>query len=316
MTARSRRWTGDQIADQTGRVAVVTGANSGVGYETAKALAARGAAVVVASRSERRGTLAVGELRRSLPGVKIELMRLDLASLDSVRAFADRFTARYDRLDILINNAGIMNPPTRQETDDGFELQFGTNHLGHFALTLLLLRRLTDTDRSRIVNVASYVQNYGTLDLDDPQWTARHYRGMGAYAASKIANMLFTLELQRRLEASAVTTAAVAAHPGWTGTNLQRTSRFIMMVNPLFAMKPWQGALPILYAAVSGDVEPGGYYGPDGLATLWGYPVPNGPAKASRDAGAARRLWDLSEHLTDVRWSLREAGEGTERPGA
>jgi len=316
---KRKRWTGAWIGDQTGRVAIVTGANSGIGYETAEALANRGATVVVASRSEPRGTGAVEALLISLPGARVEFTHLDLASLDSVRSFAEAFGSRFDRLDLLINNAGIMNPPTRQETADGFELQFGTNHLGHFALTLLLLNRLVDTEGSRIVNVASYVQNYGRLDLDDPQWTARPYRGMGAYAASKIANMLFTLELQRRLEQSDVSTCAVAAHPGWTGTNLQRTSRFIMMVNPVLAMRPWKGALPVLYAAVSEEIEPGGYYGPDGFATLWGYPVPNEPARASRDVEAARRLWDLSEDLTGVRWNLPEtdaAGAGTGEPGA
>jgi NAD(P)-dependent dehydrogenase (short-subunit alcohol dehydrogenase family) len=206
-----------------------------------------------------------------------------------------------------------MNPPTRQETEDGFELQFGTNHLGHFTVTLLLMDRLIATPGSRVVNVSSSAQNFGELDLADPHWHERPYKGMGAYAASKIANMLFTLELQRRFEEAGVSTIAVSAHPGWTGTNLQATSPLFRALNPLFSMKPWQGALPTLYAAVAEEVQASAYYGPHGLANMHGYPVPNEPAEASRDERAARRLWALSEELVELRTHDRL---GVDRPFA
>lgn len=293
-----KRWTSENIGDQTGRVAIVTGANSGIGFESAKALAAHGATVVVASRSEKRGDQAVEAVRTQVPGANVELIRLDLANLDSVRAFVETFRSRYERLDLLINNAGVMMPPAREETADGFELQIGTNHLGHFALTLPLLDLLVAAPGSRIVNVSSTAQNFGKLDLDDLQWTRRPFDRMGSYGASKIANMLFTLELQRRFDEAGAAVIATAAHPGWTATNLQATSPFIRALNPVFGMKPWQGALPTLYAAVSEEAVPGGYYGPDGLGTMRGYPTLNKPAKRSKDADAAKRLWSLSEELT------------------
>jgi NAD(P)-dependent dehydrogenase (short-subunit alcohol dehydrogenase family) len=295
------RWTSEDIEDQTGRVAIVTGGNSGIGYETAKALAAKGAAVIVASRNNQRGSKAVHDLRAEIPGAKVELMLLDLASQAAVRGFADAFKARFDLLDLLINNAGVMMPPTRQETEDGFEIQFGTNHLGHFTLTVLLIHLLTATEGSRVVNISSSTQNLGQFDLDDLQWTKRPFRRMGSYGASKIANMLFTLELQRRLSEAGVSTIATAAHPGWTATNLHRTSPLFRTFNPIFGMQPWQGALPSLYAAVAKQAEPGGYYGPDGLANLRGYPAPNKPAPVSNDEVLAARLWKLSEELVEVR---------------
>lgn len=295
-----KRWTTGDIEDQTGRVAIVTGANSGIGFEAAKALALKGATVVVASRSRTRGDQAVAAMREAAPNAAVELMLLDLANLGSVRDFVAAFVDRFDRLDLLLNNAGVMMPRQREETADGFELQFGTNHLGHFALTVRLLELLVATEGSRVVTVSSSAQNFGGLDLDDLQWTERPFHRMASYGASKIANMLFTLELQRRLEEAGASTIAVACHPGWTSTNLQRTSPFMGFFNPLFAMKPWQGALPTLYAAVSPDAVGGGYYGPDGFATWRGYPAPNRPAAASTDAEAAKRLWELSEQLVGL----------------
>ncbi len=308
-----KRWTTADIGDQTGRVAIVTGANSGIGFEAAKALAIKGATVIVASRSEERGSRAVAAIREAAPDATVELMRLDLATLDSVGGFVGLFTDRFDRLDLLVNNAGVMMPPQRQETADGFELQFGTNHLGHFALTVRLLPLLVQTEGSRVINVSSSAQNFGDLDLDDLQWTERSFHRMRSYGASKIANMLFTLELQRRLKEVGASTVAAACHPGWTGTNLQKTSPILRWLNPLFGMKPWQGALPTLYAAVSADVVGGGYYGPDGLGTMRGYPAPNKPAPVSTDARAAKRLWELSESLAGVTTPPLEPGPG--RPG-
>ena len=295
-----QRWTSSDIADQTGRVAIVTGANSGIGYEAAKALAGKGATVIVASRSKERGTQAVEALLGDHPDAKVELIPLDLASLHSVRNFAEAFLAKYDRLDLLINNAGVMMPTEREETADGFELQIGTNHLGHFALTMHLLPLLTSTEGSRVVNVSSSAQNFGKLDLEDLQWTNRAFNRMRSYGASKIANMLFTLELQRRFEEAGVSTIATACHPGWTGTNLQKSSPLFRMLNPIFGMRPWQGALPTLYAAVSKDAVGGGYYGPNGLGTMRGYPAPNKAADASKSTADAARLWEMSESLTGV----------------
>jgi NAD(P)-dependent dehydrogenase (short-subunit alcohol dehydrogenase family) len=295
-----KRWTTTDIDDQTGRVAIVTGANSGIGFEAAKALADKGAQVIVAARSPKRGEKAVAEIRNAVPSAIVKLMLLDLANLDSVNEFAVEFAKRFDRLDLLVNNAGVMMPKVREETADGFELQFGINHLGHFALTLKLLPLLVATKDSRIVNVSSSAQNFGKLDLDDLQWTKRSFHRMGSYGASKIANMLFNLELKRCLEDVGASTIVAACHPGWTSTNLQKTSPLFRFLNPILGMKPWQGALPTLYAAVATDVESGGYYGPDGLGTMRGYPVPNKPADISTDAAAAKQLWALSEKMTGV----------------
>lgn len=295
-----QRWTSKNIGDQSGRVAIVTGANSGIGFEAAKELAVAGATVVVASRSEARGNTAVEQILQAAPNASVELILLDLADLGSVERFSTAFSERHDRLDLLVNNAGVMMPPQRQETADGFELQFGTNHLGHFALTLRLLPLLVKTEGSRVVNVSSSAQNFAKFDLDDLQWTQRSFNRMGSYGASKAANMLFTLELQRRLKAAGASTISTACHPGWTGTNLQASTPMFRWLNPIFSMKPWQGALPTLYAAVSPDAVGGGYYGPDGLGTMRGYPAPNKPAKVSVDSDAARRLWEQSEQLVGL----------------
>ena len=295
-----KRWTTKDIEDQTGRVALVTGANSGIGFEAAKALAVAGATVVVAARSAAKGQGAIDAIRKDAPEATLEYLELDLADLVSVERAATSFNERHGRLDLLINNAGVMMPPTREETASGFELQFGTNHLGHFALTLRLLPRLAQTPHSRVVNVSSSAQNFGKFDLDDLQWQTRSYDRMGSYGASKIANMLFTLELQRRFERAGLSTIATACHPGWTATNLQKTTPMFRWLNPLLAMKPWQGALPTLFAAVSPDAVGGGYYGPDGLGTMRGYPTTNKPAAASTSVEHAQRLWRESERLVDL----------------
>ena len=294
-----QRWTADLIPDQSGRIAVVTGGNSGIGYAAARALANAGAEVIIASRSQQRGEYAVASIRAKGIGGPVRFLSLDLASLRSVRQFVAAFQGRYDRLDLLINNAGVMMPRSRQETADGFELQFGTNHLGHFALTLGLSEHLTRTAGSRVVTVSSSAQNFGKFDLDDLNWQRRRFRRMPSYGASKIANMLFSLELQRRFVAADAPTIAVACHPGWTNTNLQKTSPLFRMLSPLLGMPPAQGALPTLFSAVAEQVVAGGYYGPDGLGTMRGYPVANKPAAVSCDAEAAQRLWQLSTEMLD-----------------
>lgn len=295
------RWTAEKMPDQTGRLAVVTGSNSGLGFEDALALAKKGATVILAVRDAARGEEAAQRIREAHPGALVETLALDLASLASVRAFAAAFRERFDRLDLLVNNAGVMMPP-KSTTAEGFELQLGVNHLGHYALTGLLLEVLLRTPGSRVVNVSSMAHKWGAIDFDDLHWERRRYRKAASYGQSKLANLLFTYELQRRLEAAGAATIAVAAHPGWTATNLQRHSGFFAAMNPLFAMKGWQGALPTLYAATAEDVRGGDYYGPGGLGEMRGWPKKVGSNPASRDAAAAARLWEVSETLTDVRF--------------
>jgi NAD(P)-dependent dehydrogenase (short-subunit alcohol dehydrogenase family) len=230
-------------------------------------------------------------------------MELDLADLESVRRFASAVVERVERLDLLVNNAGVMMPP-QSKTADGFELQIGTNHLGHFALTGLLMDTLLATPRSRVVTVASQAHRMAELDLDDLHWERRPYKKAASYGQSKLANLLFTFELQRRLVADGADTIAVAAHPGWTGTNLQRHSGLFRAMNPIFAMKPWQGALPTLYAATGDDVNGGDYYGPDGIFEMRGYPKKVDSSELSRDEDVARRLWEISEEATGVTYPL------------
>jgi len=307
------RWTSEQMTDQTGKVAIVTGSNSGIGLEEARALANKGATVVMACRDARRGESAADDIRSGEPAGTVEVMTLDLADLESVRRFADAFKERYDRLDLLVNNAGVMMPPA-SKTADGFELQFGTNHLGHFALTGLLLDLLLATQGSRVVSVSSQAHRMGAIDFDDLQWERRPYKEGASYGQSKLANLLFIYELQRRLAAAGADTIAVAAHPGWTGTNLQRHSGIFKAMNPIFAMKPWQGSLPTLYAATADDVRGGEYYGPGGLFEMRGFPKKVDSTDASKDEAVARRLWEISEDLTGVSFEFEPSARKAAKP--
>ncbi|MER5294117.1 oxidoreductase [Streptomyces pharetrae] len=298
--ARPAKWDVSRLPDLTGRTAVVTGANSGLGRVAARELARAGAHVVYAVRDEARGRAAAAEAGG---GAQVrgstEVRRLDLADLTSVREFAERWEGR--PLDLLINNAGVMMLP-RRRTRDGFEMQFGTNHLGHFALTNLLLPYVTD----RVVTVSSGMHRagYGVIRFDDLNLTSG-YTPVRAYAQSKLANLLFTLELQRRLAESGSGVRAVAAHPGYAATNLQShagnpLARAVMRIgNRLFAQSDRAGALPTLYAAVA-DLPGGSYVGPDGLAEMRGAPALVGRSAAASDPVAARRLWEASEELTGV----------------
>jgi NAD(P)-dependent dehydrogenase (short-subunit alcohol dehydrogenase family) len=240
----------------------VTGANSGIGYEMARALARKEARVILSCRNKDKGEAAVRQIAQAYPEAKADLMQLDLSDLASVRRFADEFTSRYGRLDILINNAGIMRPPFGK-TADGFELQFGTNHLGHFALTGLLLALIIRTPQARVITVSSGGERFGEIDFDNLN-AEKGYDGGRAYGQSKLANLLFTYELQRRFEDAGVDTIAAAAHPGWTVTNLQVHWRMLRVLNPFIGQKPEMGALPALYAATAPDVQGGDYYGPGG----------------------------------------------------
>jgi len=296
-------WNADQIPNQDGRVAIVTGANSGIGLVAAQTLADKGARVILACRSEERAHGALASIRKTNPEAQVEYRNLDLSSLESVQTFAASILETEERIDLLINNAGVMMPPTRSETADGFELQFGVNHLGHQALTALLFERINATPGSRIVNVASQAHRGGKIDFSDLQWQDRGYKKMASYGQSKLANLLFTFELDRRLKASKCETKSVAAHPGWTATDLQRHSVSARFFNPLLAMKPEQGALPTLRAATDPDVKGGEYFGPCGVLELRGNPVEVGSSKRARDAKSAAKLWQVSEELTGVRFA-------------
>jgi NAD(P)-dependent dehydrogenase (short-subunit alcohol dehydrogenase family) len=289
----------------TGKIAIVTGANSGIGYETARALAAKGAQVVMAGRNQEKGETARGQIADEYPRAQIEWMHLDLADLASVRRFTKDFTGRYNQLHLLINNAGIMMTPFGK-TADGFELQFGTNHLGSFALTGLLLDLIMRSSHARVVTVSSIGHRYGEIDFDNLN-AEKDYDRQGAYIQSKLANILFTYELQRRFEVAGVDTIAAAAHPGWTATNLQAHFMIGRILNPFIAQKPEMGALPTLYAATAPDVVGGDYYGPRGWQELRGYPAKVGSSDRSHDTAVADKLWTVSEELTGVRyhWPVR-----------
>ncbi|MFE9442626.1 oxidoreductase [Streptomyces sp. NPDC006602] len=298
-------WTEKDIPDQHGRVAVVTGANSGIGYVTARELARRGARVVLACRSEARGTAAGDRMVAEVPGAEVELARLDLGDLASVRRFAA--ASSNDRLDLLVNNAGVMALPYGT-TADGFETQFGVNHLGHFALTGLLLPTLLATPGARVVTVSSTMHSMANIDITDLN-SERRYRRWTAYARSKTANLLFTHELARRLAAHGSDVVAAAAHPGYAATNLQTegarmsgrklSERFMEIGNRFFAQSAEAGALPTLYAATAPDVRPDSFTGPS-FAGWRGSPAPSWRAPWTLDDRAGERLWAASEELTGV----------------
>ena len=296
---RGSDWTEGSVPDQTGKVAIVTGANSGIGFETARVLAERGATVVMACRNLDKARTAAERIRALGPAGEVAVMALDLADLDSLRQFAKQFGAKYDCLNLLINNAGIMLPP-QGTTAQGFETQFGVNHLGHFALTAHLMDLLNETPGARVVTVSSSAHRFGQINFDDLNWQTRPYSAWPAYGQSKLANLLFTYELQRRLSRAGRDTHAVAAHPGWAATSLQRESVVMGMMNRLFAQSPQMGALPTLYAATAPEVEGGQYFGPSGLAELGGNPERVKSNARSHDLTSAGQLWRVSEELTGV----------------
>jgi NAD(P)-dependent dehydrogenase (short-subunit alcohol dehydrogenase family) len=295
-------WTAKDIPDQSGRNAIVTGANSGLGLVTARELARAGASVVMACRNLDKGHAAVEQIRAAVPDAQVQLEELDLASLESVRGFAERFKATHDGLDLLINNAGVMAPP-RRRTVDGFELQFGTNHLGHFLLTTLLLDSMEGREDARVVTLSSTAHKIGRIAFHNLDGD-RHYFRWRAYGQSKLANLLFALELDRRLRSEGSTVKSLAAHPGYAATNLQSASppmidRVVMKVsNKFVAQSDEMGALPTLYAATEPGLEGGLYIGPDGPSEQRGHPTIVQPNGRARDEDTARRLWQVSEELT------------------
>jgi NAD(P)-dependent dehydrogenase (short-subunit alcohol dehydrogenase family) len=296
------KWTTADIPDQTGRVAVITGANTGLGYETALALAEHGAHVVLAVRNLDKGKDAAARITANNPHAEVALQELDLTSLESVRAAARQLRSDHDHIDLLINNAGVMMTP-KSTTKDGFELQFGTNHLGHFAFTGLLLDRVLPVPGSRVVTVSSIGHRVGRIRFDDLQ-SERSYGRMRAYGRSKLANLLFTYELERRLVG--LNTIAVAAHPGSSSSELSRNVPPLVqaLFTPLELQGADMGALPTLRAATDPGVLGGQYFGPDGFAEMRGYPKVVASSSRSHDVDVQRRLWTVSEELTGVVYPL------------
>ena len=303
-------WTEKDIPDLSGKTAVITGANSGLGYHAALELARKGAHVIMACRTVAKAQAAYDQILKEVPNASLEIMPLDLASLASIRAFSEVMHQKFSRLDILINNAGVMGIP-RVLTADGFEMQFGTNHLGHFALTGLLLDIIRETPGSRIVTVSSLMHQFGVINFDDLMGE-RRYKRWDAYSQSKLANLLFAYELQRKLQENHSTTRSIGAHPGYAATNLQfayaemRKSAldrwFNQLGNNLLAQSAAQGALNELYAATAPQAEGGSFIGPDGRGGSRGYPKPVKSTARSYDLDTAHKLWQVSEELTGVKY--------------
>jgi len=301
----NNNWTTDDIPDLTGKVIIVTGANSGIGYEAAKEFARKGAQTILACRSVDKAQVASVQIQAEVPNAKVEVMQIDLASQKSIHAFAKVFKSNYDRLDVLVNNAGIMMV-RYGTTEDGFEQQFGTNHLGHFALTGLLVDLLKNTPNSRVVNVSSNGHREGYMDFGNLMYeNGRGYSRMGAYGRTKLANLLFTYELQRRIEAAGINTIATAAHPGLTNTALADHLFGVKPLRPILGrliQNASMGALPTLRAAVDPSARGGQYFGPGNSEETGGYPIVVQSNQASHNEWDARQLWQISEKLTGVKF--------------
>ena len=303
------KWTAKQIPSQAGKTALITGANSGIGYQAALELARHGAHVLLGCRNEAKGRAALERLLHEAPGASAEVVQLDMASLASIRAFAAAFIGRRIALDLLINNAGVMALPKRELTEDGFERQFGTNHLGHFALTGLLLPALLAAPAPRVVTVASLAHRTGKIEFDNLQ-RERGYEGWDAYNASKLANILFAKELDRRARAAHSRLLSVAVHPGVSTTSIFENGPgttnlkaiMVKLLAPVLMQNDEAGALPTLYAATSPAAHGGEYIGPDGFQELKGSPVVVQPRPQALDVAVGERLWAVSEELTGVHY--------------
>ncbi len=305
-----RKWGASDIPDLTGQTIIVTGANSGLGFATATALAAHGASVVMAVRDAQKGARAFDQIKTRVPHALVEVSPLDLANLASIRQFATQFMATHSRLDVLVNNAGVMAIPYRT-TADGFEMQFGTNHLGHFALTGELFPLLTQRARTRVVTLSSFVHRTGKINFADLNGKQR-YRPWAAYAQAKLANLLFAFEFQRRVNQAGIPLLSLVVHPGYAATNLQSVGpqmegNQIMRIgsqigNVLFAQSADNGALPTLYAATAPDVTGGTFYGPDSFGGMRGHPTETKAAPQAYDLAVAKQLWQVSEDATHVHY--------------
>jgi NAD(P)-dependent dehydrogenase (short-subunit alcohol dehydrogenase family) len=307
-------WSTKDIPAQSGKLAIVTGATGGLGFDTALALVIAGADVIVAGRNADKGAAAVKKIMAQAPTGKVRFEMLDLANLKQIEGFCQKLIAEDRPIDILVNNAGVMALPTRQETVDGFEMQIGTNHLGHFALTAQLLPLLIRGQEPRVVNVSSSAHRPGKINFDDLQ-SKKHYGPATAYMQSKLANMLFTLELQKRSQAGGWGLKVNGAHPGYSrtdlianGPNIDGKAPWIMralktLLEPTLSQSSAEGALPQLFAATAPEAKKNGYYGPNGLFEMKGAPAPAVIARQAKDKRAAAKLWDLSERLTHVSWN-------------
>lgn len=308
----SMRWTIDQMPDLSGKVIIVTGANIGLGYEDAKEFTRKGAKTILACRNMKKAKAALEKINEEIPHSKAEIMQLDVASLKSVNAFAKAFKKKYKGLDVLLNNAGVMMTPY-EKTEDGFELQVGTNHLGHFALTGLLLNLLLKTPGSRVVNESSSGHKFGDVDFDKLVYGKdKEYSPMKSYGRSKLANLLFTYELQRRLTESKAKTIAVAAHPGGSNTNLGHYLverhwylKLLMPIATVLSQGAAMGATPSIRASVDKDVKGGDYYGPSGIMEMRGHPVKVESNELSHNRAHAKALWEISEKLTKVKFKFK-----------
>lgn len=311
-------WTPADMPSQHSRIVVITGGTEGLGFEDALAFSRAGAEVVVASRNAEKGEAAVKELGERVPGARVRFEQLDLASLASIASFAERLRAGLPRIDVLINNAGIMTPPDRRSTSDGFELQLGVNFLGHFALTAHLLPLLRAGQQPRVVTLSSVANRDGAIHFDDLQWE-RRYAPMPAYAQSKLADLMFARELQRRSAADGWGVTSIAAHPGVSRTNLllngpgqnSAQSWARRLLGPILFQPAAQGAMPTLFAATSPDAQAGGYYGPNRWRETRGDVAPARVPDAAADRQVAARLWTMAERLTGVTFGVNEAGRGT-----
>jgi len=295
------KWNTNNIPDQNNRVVIITGATSGLGKEATKILAGKNAIVIMAVRNAEKGERVAAEFKKASPNAKIDVRKLDLSSLSSVKSFAEGINTSYDRLDILINNAGVMACPF-SKTEDDFEIQMGTNHLGHFALTGLLMPLLKKTKASRIVATSSIAHRQGDINFEDINWAKRKYVTGKAYGDSKLANLYFAYELARKLKDDPGAPMVTAAHPGWTSTDLQRHSLMFRILNPIFSQNVDQGVLPTLRAATDENAKPGDYYGPSGFMEAKGSPIVVKSNEMSHNENNAKRLWDLSEKMTGIQF--------------
>lgn len=304
------KWRATDIPDLAGKTIIVTGANSGLGLATSTALAAHGASVIMAVRDAQRGAQALDQIKSRVPKASIEVAALNLADLSSIKHFAAQFVASHSHLDVLVNNAGVMAIP-RRSTVDGFEMQFGTNHLGHFALTGALFSALTQQSGARVVTTSSFVHRSGKMNFADLNGE-QHYSPWVAYSQAKLANLLFAFELQRRADKAGIALLSMAVHPGYAATNLQGVGPQMegsqikrlgsQLGNALFAQSAAKGALPTLYAATAPDVKGGSFYGPDSFGGLRGYPTETKAAKQAYDEAAAKHLWQVSEEMTAIHY--------------
>ena len=308
---RINKWISENVPEMTGKLVIVTGANSGLGLEVSKVFAAQGANLIMACRNISKGKEALNSIKEIYPGASVEVAELDLADLNSVQSFVEKITKEYKRLDILCNNAGVMALPELR-TKDGFEMQFGTNHLGHFSLTLGLLPLLNTSDGARVVNISSMAAKMGKIDFSNLN-AEKNYDKWGAYGQSKLANLLFTFELQKRLQKSGSKTTVYSSHPGYSATNLLTTGpklegasvkkKFMQLADSLIATKASLGALSTIYAATSQEVKAGALYGP-ALFGMWGLPAENKIVEKGKDPETALKLWDVSEKLTGIKYQL------------